>query len=235
MDRDKSQTYFLTLIRSRVLDRLMFPLEGVSKQEARAMLSERGLPATVRESQDLCFVTSGRYEEFLLNEMRTGAGVGRTDENAHGKEAASGGSPWRWGRLLDREGNVVGTHRGHFAYTIGQRLGYHGRRAYVIEKRPGTNEVVVGDREYALVSRITADEANWFTDPARLLDREVMVKYRYNSPAVAARLSNPGERSFEVTTNEPCFAPAPGQTLACYSNGYLVGGGVIKTTVVKPT
>jgi tRNA-specific 2-thiouridylase len=202
----KSQTYFLALVHPDVLDRLSMPLERVSKNEARQMLSELGLPARSRESQDLCFVTSGRYEEFLKDQTR---------------------GP---GRLLDREGNVVGTHRGHFAYTIGQRLGHHGKRAYVIEKRPETNEVVVGDRRHVMASRITADEANWFADPGRLAGGALRVKYRYNSPAVAARLSESGDGVFTVITDEPCFAPAPGQVLACYENDYLIGGGVIAGT-----
>jgi tRNA-specific 2-thiouridylase len=209
---EKSQTYFLALISPDVLDRLSFPLEGFGKQEARAMLSELGLPARPGESQDLCFITSGRYEEFLRSEM-TDADGGRGPAN-----------------LLDTAGNVVGTHKGHFAYTIGQRLGHHGKRSYVIEKRPETNEVVVGDRELAMARCIAADGANWFVDPARLPADGVMVKYRYNTPKAPARITELGDGRFTVVTDEPCFAPAPGQVLACYRNEFLVGGGVIAAT-----
>jgi tRNA-specific 2-thiouridylase len=217
---EKSQTYFLALIRPHVLKRLVFPLDRVSKKEARAMLSKLGLPARVRESQDLCFVRSGRYEDFLRGEM-SGAGAG-----SNGLKA----SHRRPGRLLDREGNVVGTHRGHFAYTVGQRLGYRGKRAYVIEKRPGTNEVVVGERSHLMAGRITAVDANWFAPHGRLAGSALMVKYRYNTPAVDAHLLEAEDGVFTVTTDKPCFAPAPGQVLACYRAGYLLGGGVIAGT-----
>ncbi len=225
---EKSQTYFLALIRPHVLNRLIFPLEGVSKDEARDMLSEAGLPARVRESQDLCFVRSGRYEELLIEEMSE-AGGGAVDGDAAARSGLRT-SPGEPGRLLDRQGNVVGTHRGHFAYTIGQRLGYHGKRAYVIEKRPETNEVVVGERGHAMVGRITAVEANWFAPGGRLASEALKVKYRYNSPAVNARLSESEDGVFTVVMEEPCFAPAPGQVVACYRDCYLIGGGVIAET-----
>lgn len=210
--REKSQTYFLALINASVLDRLVFPLESKSKDEARALLAGRGLEARSRESQDLCFVTSGKYEEFLKREG--------------GGEGGAGGE----GKLLDTEGNVVGAHRGHFAYTIGQRLGHHGKRSYVVEKRPETNEVVVGDREHTMVRRIAASGANWLVDPALYARAAIMVKYRYNTPPAPARISELGEGTFGVITDEPCFAPAPGQVLACYRDDFLLGGGLISAT-----
>jgi len=217
---EKSQTYFLALIHPCSLGRLSFPLAGYTKDEARAMLSERGLAARPGESQDLCFITSGRYEEFLRNETNSAGGAG----------AARGP-----GNLLDTDGNVVGTHRGHFAYTIGQRLGHHGRRSYVIEKRPATNEVVVGEREMAMVTRIAAAGSNWFVDPAGLEGESLLVKYRYNTAAAPARILRPGDGRFSVVTDEPCFAPAPGQVLACYRDGFLLGGGVIAGTGPEAT
>jgi tRNA-specific 2-thiouridylase len=206
--REKSQTYFLALMRPTSLERATFPMERVSKDEARAMLSDLGLPARTRESQDLCFITSGRYEEFL-----------RREED--GRFAPGSG------HLLDMEGNVVGTHKGHFAYTVGQKLGHRGKRSYVIEKRPETNEVVVGDREHTMATRIAAREANWFVEPGRHSDGEVIVKFRYNTPASPGRISSVQDGRFEVVLSEPCFAPAPGQILACYKDDYLLGGGVI--------
>ncbi|MGD9141076.1 MAG: tRNA 2-thiouridine(34) synthase MnmA [bacterium] len=208
-ESEKSQTYFLALVRPEVLGRLAFPLEKTSKDEARALLSARGLDARQGESQDLCFVTSGRYEGLLTD------GVG-------GRDSA------QLGRLLDPDGNVVGTHRGHFAYTVGQKLGHHGRRTYVIEKRPGTNEVVVGDRDRAMMSRINVGEANWFADPRGGAGGRVAVKFRYNTPATPGRISGLRDGGFEVITDEPCFSPAPGQVLACYRDGFLLGGGVIE-------
>ena len=208
---EKSQTYFLALIRPAVLGRLAFPLEKMSKTEARAMLSEGGFDARPGESQDLCFVTSGRYERLLSS----------------GEEAEGGAKP---GRLLDAGGNLVGTHRGHFAYTVGQKLGYHGRRTYVVEKRPETNEVVVGDRDSTMMSRITVGEANWFVEPGERPQGRVAVKYRYNTPAAPGRIAEIDEGGFEVIMDEPCFAPAPGQVLACYRDGFLLGGGVIEKT-----
>jgi tRNA-specific 2-thiouridylase len=79
----------------------------------------------------------------------------------------------------------------------------------------------------AMAARIAAGDANWFVDPAELRTESLMVKYRYNTPAVSARILECGDGEFSVATDEPCFAPAPGQTLACYKDGLLLGGGVI--------
>jgi tRNA-specific 2-thiouridylase len=198
-DKDKSQTYFLALVRPRVLGRVTFPLGSITKAKAKSMLADSGLPSRERESQDLCFIAGGRYERFIRKET---------------------GGPGE-GRLLDTQGNVVGKHKGHVAYTIGQRLGYRGRRRYVVEK--------------AMAARISAADANWLLGAPPEPGDEIMVKYRYNSPPVPAVVTGVSGNCFEVNTIEACFAPAPGQILACYSGDVLLGGGVIARTGTRST
>jgi tRNA-specific 2-thiouridylase len=207
LDKDRSQVYFLSLVDPDALGSLMLPLGDFRKADVRMAVGDAGLPARGRDSQDLCFVAGGNYHDFLK---------------------IGGGQPGV-GRVLDTDGNVVAGHRGHTAYTVGQRFGFRGRRFYVLEKRPLTNEVVIGRREEALKTRITATRVNYF-QPRGFMERDgLCVRYRYNSDPVGAAVSEAGPNQISVITDQPCFAPAPGQVLAGYINGCLVFGGVIES------
>jgi tRNA-specific 2-thiouridylase len=206
VDRAKSQTYFLSLVRPEILDVIDFPVATYSKQETTKMVAEAGLPARQRESQDLCFITSGRHQELLRDES---GGIGDGD-------------------VLDLRGRVVGRHRGHFAYTVGQRLGAEGERRYVIEKRPESNQIVVAERQKAFRRKITANHLNCFIPMERIAHERLLVKYRYNTPAVGASIVKGGCDRITLEAETPCFAPAPGQVLAAYLGDCLVFGGIIE-------
>jgi tRNA-specific 2-thiouridylase len=207
LDSRKSQVYFLALVDPGVLRFLVFPLGDFRKAEVTRLVGEAGLTARVGDSQDLCFVTRGKYHDFL----------------------GPGGRPPGTGEVLDMEGNVVATHRGHTAYTVGQRFGVRGKRYYVVEKRPETNVLVIGDRDRALKTEITASGINWFLPQEDCQPDRLSIRYRYNSPAVGARILRAGRDRVTVLTDEPCFAPAPGQVLASYRNGCLLFGGIIQS------
>ena len=205
-DKRKSQVYFLSLVRPEVLPRLEFPLGVSYKRDVIEMVRSQGLPARKSESQDLCFVTSGRYDEVL---------------RAHCADPGEGD-------VLDADGRVVARHKGHYAYTVGQRFGLRGKRYYVTRKCAAANQITVGGRERAMARAITARSVNHFLNVDAGPASVVFVKYRYNSAAVRGRLTKlPGGR-IRVLLDEPCFAPAPGQIVACYQGEHLVCGGIIE-------
>ena len=206
-DRAKSQTYFLSLVMPEILKVIEFPLATYDKREVTKMVAEAGLPARRRESQDLCFITSGRYQDLLRDES------GEMGE----------------GDVVDLEGRVVGRHQGHFAYTVGQRLGVEGKRRYVVEKRPKSNQIVVAEKANTLRRKITAGSLNLFAPMERIAGERLQVKYRYNTPAVGASIIAAGNDRITVETQMPCFAPAPGQVLAAYLDDCLVLGGIIES------
>jgi tRNA-specific 2-thiouridylase len=205
VDRRKSQTYFLALVRQAALEYLVFPLSRLRKEEARRIVSGMNLPVRDGESQDLCFIPTGAYRKIL--EARW---------NGPGE-----------GNVLDVEGNVVGSHKGHYAYTIGQRLGREGRRYYVVEKRASTNEIVVAERGQTLKTRIRVRDINRYVPLSSLEGKRLRVKYRYNSAPVTGKILESKSACVVVATDEACFAPAPGQILACYLDDCLVFGGII--------
>ncbi|MFZ1947015.1 MAG: tRNA 2-thiouridine(34) synthase MnmA [bacterium] len=202
-DRRKSQVYFLSLVSKEVLPLLMFPLERLRKQEATEMVAASGLPMRQNESQDLCFAGDGAYEE-IVRERSTGVGPGD---------------------VVDLEGNVVARHRGHYAYTVGQRFGVGGRRLYVISKDAARNRIVVAERDRAMAGRLRAGSVNFFLDLEVRPGNVVLVKHRYNSPPVGGRVVARQDDSIEIALDQPCFAPAPGQILACFAGDRLVCGG----------
>lgn len=204
-DRRKSQTYFLALVPGEVLAALVFPLADLHKREVVEVGRLAGLPARETESQDLCFAASRRPADLL---------------------AKLPGAPGP-GDILDSGGRVVGRHRGHYAYTVGQRLGVAGRRLYVLSKRP-SNQVVVGERSEALAGRIVAGSVNLLVELESRPGSVVDVKYRYNTPPVAGRISALEGGRLELILGEPCFAPAPGQVVACYRDDHLVCAGKIE-------
>jgi tRNA U34 2-thiouridine synthase MnmA/TrmU len=104
-----------------------------------------------------------------------------------------------------------------------------GRRYYVIDKRASTNEIVIAERDEALKQRITVGAVNCFVPLESLEDSNPTIKYRYNSPRIAAEIVDAGRGRITFLTAEPCFAPAPGQIVACYRGDALVCGGVIES------
>jgi tRNA-specific 2-thiouridylase len=205
LDRRRSQVYFLAIIDPGILPHLILPAGDFKKEEVRRAVRNAGLPTHDRESQDLCFMGGRTYHTLL---------------HLRGRD----GEP---GRVLDSKGNVVGTHRGHTAYTPGQRFGLRGRRLYVLEKRPGTNIIVIGERQEAFKTQITATVVSHFLPLVGNVSSRLCIRYRYNSPPVGARILETGSESVTVSTDEPCFAPARGQILAGFRDECLVFGGVI--------
>lgn len=213
-DRTKDQSYFLHRLPRGLLPQLLFPLGEMTKKEVRQHYRRLGLPQAedYRESQELCFITQGRYQEFLLEHL---GGLGPP------------------GDLLDCRGRVLGRHRGLANYTVGQRRGLGIPAAapyYVVEIRPETNQVVLGHRGELFSSGLRATAVNWLIDPpdAEMTARAVI---RYRHPGVAARLylENPAE--VQVIFEKPQSAVAPGQAVAFYQGDRLLGGGWIEERI----
>jgi tRNA-specific 2-thiouridylase len=216
-DPAKDQSYMLAGLSPDLLDRVRFPLGGVTKSEVRALAREAGLPvASKPESQDLCFLAGTSRERFL---ERHG---GLTDEP---------------GAIVDRGGRVLGEHAGHRRYTVGQRrgLGVAAREPlYVIATDPGSNRVVVGSRAELTARRIELSPAVLYRDG----DRVQAVKVRYRSPAVGCRLEGdlePGRHDqLVIDLAEDAHGIAAGQTACLMEGDRVIGFGTIAAAVSEP-
>jgi tRNA-specific 2-thiouridylase len=205
-DPVKDQTYMLAALSPSTLSRMHFPLGELHKGEVRQLALAAGLPvANKPDSQDLCFLAGTDRASFL---------------------ARHGGLDERSGVVVDRRGNVLGRHRGHHLFTVGQRRGLGlagGAAAYVLAKDAARNRVIVGPRSELRTNYVQIRTARLHRDGARV-DR---VKLRYRSQPVRARLVGAvgagRHPCLMVALEQPVDGAAPGQ-LACLMDGELVVG-----------
>jgi tRNA-specific 2-thiouridylase len=206
VDSRKDQSYMLARLDPQMLDRLSFPLGGLTKDAVRGLARDAGLPvADKRESQDLCFVAGLGGRAFLQR---------------HG-----GPRLRKAGEIVDREGRVLGRHDGQHNFTIGQRRGLRlssPQPLYVLDKDAETGRVTVGPREALAATRVRLEDTRLHRS-ARSVDS---VRLRYRAAPIPCRLlERPG--GFELELERPATAVAPGQ-LACLMRGdRVVGEGTI--------
>ncbi|HET9949033.1 MAG TPA: tRNA 2-thiouridine(34) synthase MnmA [Longimicrobiales bacterium] len=210
LDRSKDQAYFLWSLPPALLERLLLPIGGLTKNEVRARARELGLvTADKPESQEICFVPTGSYRDLL--ERRLGAHPALEP-----------------GPLVRRSGEVVGEHRGYAGFTVGQRKGLgggFGEPLFVLEIRPETREVVVGTRDELLQDEVVVGEPNWHGDVPRVGAR-LSVQLRHRAPAVEATVEEVDE-VVVLALDEPRAAITPGQSAVLFDGDRLVGGGRI--------
>ena len=210
-DANKDQSYFLHMLDSATLSRLVFPLGELSKAEVRSQAVARGLPGAHKgESQELCFVPTGRYDAFV---------------------EARAGERLRPGAIVDDTGQAVSTHAGIHRYTIGQRrnLGVAvGKRAYVVALDSETAQVTLGEKEQLLSHGARLAEFTLAKDIALPLRCQARVRYRGALHWADVRMD--GDHVI-VAFDEPVSAVVPGQYVVLQTGERVVGGGRILTSL----
>ncbi len=210
-DRDKDQSYFLAQLSQEQLSRTLFPIGDMTKDEVRKLAAEFGLAdcAAGAESQEICFIPGGDRVKFLRER-----GVGQDKP----------------GPIRDAQGNVLGTHRGIGAYTVGQRRGLGIAAAaphYVTAIAPEENAITVGTRQETLATELVTGDLNWLAGDAPETTIECMARVRHRHPEAAARLTPRGKGEYHVRFSQPQAAIAPGQAVVFYAGDTVLGGGTI--------
>jgi tRNA-specific 2-thiouridylase len=198
----------------RELSRSLFPVGGIPKAETRRHAERFGLPVAGKpDSQEVCFVPGADHAAFL-EEL-----VPRLV---------------REGDVVDPEGKVIGSHRGTFRFTVGQRrgLGVSTReRSYVLDVDASTNRVVVGPGELLARRGLVADAAAWVAArPPADGPFEGEVRLRYRGEDVASVLEADGD-TLRVEFRSPQRGVAPGQSVVVYRGEELLGGARIVAAV----
>ncbi len=207
-DARKDQTYFLWGIKKEDLASILFPVSHMEKSELRRIAAEAELPvANKTESQDICFVTDGNYRNLL---------------KAYGIKSSSG-------KMILKDGTVVGEHNGIEHYTVGQRKGLGvalGRPMYVVDVNVQDNIVVIGDREELNASGLYIGEYNSFEN----FTENMTIKIRSTMKATPCQAEWMGDE-LKVIFGTPQFAVSAGQTAVLYSGNRVIGGGIIERRI----
>ena len=216
-DAGRDQSYFLYGTTPDQLSRVRFPLGGLGKAAVRDLARAHGLvTADKPDSQDLCFVPTGRYGDLVARLV---------------PEAAMPGD------IVDEAGTVLGRHAGIAHYTVGQRrglaLGGHAAPLFVTRIEAAARRVVVGPLAALRTASLTLRDVNWLGD-GRLEDvgaagLDLHVRTRSTRPPVPARLLWDGAARVAFPAAET--AVAPGQPCVFYADGgagaRVLGGGIV--------
>lgn len=207
----RDQSYMLYRLSQEQLSMLCLPLEGMAKDQVRAIAAQAGLPcASAPDSQEICFIPDKDYAGFI--------------ESYTGKPDVPG-------NFVDLSGNVLGRHKGISHYTIGQRKGLNlamGRPVFVVEIRPDTNEVVIGEGNDVFTNILRCSKLNWMAvDGLHGGELRVSAKIRYSHRGADCTIREIGEDLVECVFDEPVRAVTPGQAVVFYTGDYVAGGGTI--------
>lgn len=210
VDCHKDQTYVLYSLTQEQLAHVWFPVGGMTKEKTREIAEANGfVNAKKHESQDICFVPDGDYAAFIRRFT---------------------GKAYPPGDFVNREGKVLGRHKGMIKYTIGQRKGLGlalPHPMYVVEKDLEHNRVILGENEDLFRSRFKVEGMNWISTPAPGGELKVAAKVRYSQQAAEAIVHPLSETEAIVEFEKPQRAITPGQACVLYDGEYVVGGGTI--------
>ncbi|MFC1994963.1 tRNA 2-thiouridine(34) synthase MnmA [Chloroflexota bacterium] len=203
-DLRKDQSYFLFSLSQEQLGCLLFPLGNYTKEEVRRMASNLKLGSDDKpESQD--FIDGGYYSLVTTTAQP---------------------SP-----ILNRQGNILGQHKGIPFYTIGQRKGLGisaGEPLYVSAIDPERNAIVVGSKKEIYGDELIASELNWITVERLQQPIKVKAKIRYRHQEAEAEVTPLDEDRVYVKFTEPQMAITPGQAVVFYDGDTVIGGGTIE-------
>ncbi|MDX2111727.1 MAG: tRNA 2-thiouridine(34) synthase MnmA [Verrucomicrobiota bacterium] len=223
MDKNKDQSYFLSMITPQQLRHALFPVGHLRKPELRALAAAAGLPnAAKKDSQGICFIGEVRINDFL--------------------EKFIPDSP---GPIQNTAGKVLGEHRGLHRYTLGQRKGIgipsnsDFNHYVVVRKDYTTNTLVVAfdSKEVADLwqSTMRLHSLSWISEPVQSLfpadhstttGIRLLAKPRYRDASTPITYQHQNDGSAIIHFDEPQRALASGQVCALYLGERCLGGGI---------
>lgn len=209
IDRQKDQSYMLSYLNQELLSRTIFPLGRTYKKDNINLGKKLGLKTIeFGESQDLCFVNTDHYKQFIKKSI---------PDFIHP------------GDIVDNYGKKMGQHEGLVYYTIGQRKGIKisaEKPYYVISKDLMRNQLVIGHLDELGGDKMVVNDLNWIHhEPITPFTCEVKIRYR--SPSVRCTVNKINKNVFSVKLSCNLRDITPGQYAVFYSDDEVLGGGKI--------
>jgi tRNA-specific 2-thiouridylase len=206
----KDQTYALYNLTQHQLKHTLMPVGEYAKDDVRKIAEKiNARIANKPDSQEICFVPDDDYSSFI--------------EEYTNKKIPTG-------NFVDLNGKILGRHKGIIHYTVGQRKGLGlslGKPAFVVEIRPETNEVVIGDNIDVFSDKLYANNLNFMAFEKLERELEVEAKIRYSHKPALCTIKMIDSDTLECIFKEPQRAITPGQAVVFYDGDILVGGGNI--------
>lgn len=210
LDESKDQSYVLYALTQEQLAHTVFPLGDLKKTEVREIAKDAGMVnAEKRESQDICFVPDGDYVSFLKKYT---------------------GHEYPAGDFVDKEGKVLGTHKGIVCYTPGQRRGLGlalPAPMYVSRLDVKNNRVILVYDEDLRNTEALVDDVNWISGDVPTEPVRVQAKLRYHQKEQWATAYPENGGRVRLVFDEPIRAITPGQAAVFYNGDEVLGGGTI--------
>lgn len=214
IDASKDQSYVLWGLQQDLLCRTILPLGTYHKTNIRKMAIDFGYPELAKkaESYEICFVPDNNYRDFLKHSIPT------LEEKVDG------------GYFVNKEGKILGQHKGYPFYTIGQRKGLDiamGKPVYVTAINPENNIVVLGDEEDLNKTTMQVNKINMIKYDGITNGMEATTKIRYKDKGELSNIYT-NNSGIEVVFYNPVKSVAPGQSAVFYEGDDVIGGGIIQ-------
>ncbi len=217
VDKGKDQSYFLWTIGQEELSKTLFPVGKYKKSQVRKFAKDFNLPtAEKKDSQGICFIGDLDMKDFLAHYMTE-----------------------KIGEVIDEQGKKIGTHRGAYFYTLGERHGFTITKKgstdsayYVIAKDILANTITVAQAkstEQLLCTRtlVTLKDANFCSGKFPVKEKKYMAQVRYHGEQLECKILELLDKSFSVEFSKPVLV-ASGQSVVLYDGSECIGGGIVE-------
>ena len=213
-DDKKDQTYALYNMTQEQLAHTLMPCGKYTKDRIREIAKEIGLDVhNKKDSEEICFIPDNNHGRYISEAM-----PGKVKE----------------GNFVDKEGNILGKHKGIVYYTIGQRKGLGlamGRPVFVTDINPLTNEVVIGPEDDIFKTDLVCKDINLIAFDGLDKPMELKAKIRYSAKPAEATISPLENGRVKVSFKEKQRAITKGQSVVFYLDDLIVGGGIIESLI----
>lgn len=214
VDKEKDQSYFLWNVPRACLDKVLFPVGNIEKEEVRKIAKKADLPnALKKDSQGLCFIGKIDVKDFLKHYVQVQAG-----------------------EVLNTKNQVIGHHPGALLFTIGERHGFtvttktnEDKPYFIVAKDITKNTITVSNDakdEGGLKKVITISDTNWLVDKP-IVGTSVSVRPRYRAPLSNAFIRSYDQNTATIEFEEAQATISSGQSLVIYQDKVCLGGGIL--------